>query len=283
VPLSSPPASPARVAELPLLGGADVRFHDMGSGPAVLLLHGSGPGTTAWRAWAPLATALASGGRRVVAPDLVGFGGSRAAAPPPYGRAAWTAQALALADHLGLERISVVGHSLGGAIALAVACARPEAVEAVVAIASLGARMALPAGLDALWASTPGRAQARALLELLHHRGAEITEDAVDARLEAMLEPGPREVYPALFPPPRDRRLDDVTLAPSELAAVAAPVLLVHGDDDRVVPLREGALALLAALPGARLHVFGRCGHAVPAERGAELERLVSRFLEDHV
>ena len=280
--LAAPAAPTAAQLDLPALGGLPVRFHDLGSGPAVLLLHGSGPGTTAWGAWGPLATSLGER-HRVVAPDLAGFGGSLPATPRPYGRAAWTAQALGLADALGLERFSVVGNSLGGAVALSVAHARPQAIDRVVAIGSLGARMALPPGLDRLWAATPGRAEARALLELLHHDPSAVTTEAVDARLRAMLEPGPRAAFAALFPPPRQRWVDDLALTGAELAAVTAPVLLVHGADDRVVPLDDGALALLGLLPDARLHVFGRCGHASPVERAAELRRLLTLFLESHV
>jgi 2-hydroxymuconate-semialdehyde hydrolase len=282
VELASSPTSAAADAQVVLLGDLPVRFHDVGSGPAVLLLHGSGPGTTAWGAWGSLARALAAE-HRVIAPDLLGFGASLPPTPRSYGREAWTAQALALADELGLERFSVVGHSLGGALALSVAQARPNAVDRVVAIASLGAAMALPAGLDELWGYAPGSDRARRLLELLRHDAAEVDDDAVQARLRATLEPGARAAYPALFPPPRQRWLDDVALARDELAAIAASVLLVHGDDDRVVPLRDGALPLLAGLRDARLHVFGRCGHAVPVERARALERLVSLFLEGHV
>ena len=93
---------------------------DEGSGPAVLLLHGSGPGTTA-AAWALLVAALSSR-HRVIAPDLLGFG----AEPRPGGsyRAAWTEQALELVDSLGISSFAVVGNSAGGAIALSVARAR---------------------------------------------------------------------------------------------------------------------------------------------------------------
>jgi pimeloyl-ACP methyl ester carboxylesterase len=282
VPLASSSGSAAADAQVVVLGGLPVRYHDVGVGPAVLLLHGSGPGTTAWGAWESLATALAIE-RRVIAPDLLGFGASLPPTPRSYGRAAWTSQALGLADELGLERFSAIGHSLGGALALSVAHARPDAVERVVAIGSLGASMALPSGLDELWSYAPGRAEARKLLELLRHEEAEVDDEAVEARLRATLEPGARAAYPALFPPPRQRWLDDVALTRDELAAIAAPVLLVHGDGDRVVPLREGALPLLAGLRDARLHVFGRCGHAVPVERPRPLERLVSLFLEGHV
>ena len=58
------------------------------------------------------------------------------------------------------------------------------------------------------------------------------------------------------------------------------PVLLIHGTRDRIVPLRDGALALLDALPDARAHLFGGAGHATPLERTDEFNRLVTTFLE---
>ena len=117
------------------------------SGPPVLLLHGSGPGTTA-AAWDPLVAALAPR-HRVIAPDLLGFGES----PRPEGslRAAWTRQALELVDSLGVTSFAVVGNSAGAAIALSIAAARPHAVTRVVAVGAMGHAMPLPAGLDALW------------------------------------------------------------------------------------------------------------------------------------
>jgi len=155
-----------------------------GSGPAVLLLHGSGPGTTA-AAWAPLIAALAPG-HRVIAPDLLGFGTS----PRPAGslRAAWTAQALDVVDSLGISSFAVVGNSAGGAIALSLAAARPDAVTRVVAVGSMGHPMALPAGLDELWSyTTPSLEAARALLELINFDAGAVTAEAVEARHAATL------------------------------------------------------------------------------------------------
>ena len=245
-----------------------------GSGPPVLLLHGSGPGTTA-AAWAPLVAAL-SPHHRVIAPDLLGFG----AEPQPAGsyRAAWTEQALGVVDSLGISSFAVVGNSAGGAIALSLACARPRAVTRVVAVGSLGHPMALPPGLDELWGfSAPSREAARALIELIHFDPRAATPEAVEARHRATLV---QPWYPELFPAPRRRWLDDLSLTSEELAGISVPVLLVHGARDRVVPLRDGFLPLLELLPDVRGHVFGRCGHASPLERTAEFNRLLTAFLE---
>jgi pimeloyl-ACP methyl ester carboxylesterase len=85
-----------------------------------------------------------------------------------------------------------------------------------------------------------------------------------------------------MFPPPRERWVRDLALAPSELAQISVPVLLVHGAQDRVVPLESSALPLLGLLRDVRAHVFGGVGHASPVERPAELARLLTTFLEDH-
>ena len=245
-----------------------------GSGPPVLLLHGSGPGTTA-AAWAPLIAALAPH-HRVIAPDLLGFG----LGPRPSGslRSAWTEQALELVDSLGISTFAVVGNSAGGAIALSLACARPRAVTRVVAVGSMGHPMALPAGLDELWGyAAPSREAAQALTELINFDPRAATPEAIEARHQATVAQ-PR--YPELFPAPRQRWVDDLSLTREELAAIAAPVLLVHGAQDRVVPLRDGFLPLLELLPDVRGHVFGRCGHASPLEHTDEFNRLLTTFLE---
>src|SRR4051794_22938704 len=117
-----------------------------GSGPPVLLLHGSGPGTTA-AAWAPLIAALA-GSHRCLAPDLPGFGDALAR---PIEE--WVGTMAALVDEVG--PCAVVGNSAGGALALALAYARPRVISRVVAVGSMGFPMPLPIGLDSLWSFGP--------------------------------------------------------------------------------------------------------------------------------
>jgi 2-hydroxymuconate-semialdehyde hydrolase len=231
----------------------------------VLLLHGSGPGTTA-AAWAPLTAAL-SGRFRCIAPELPGFGEAPAA---PVSR--W-------ADVLApSEPCFVIGNSAGGAVALRLAATRPSLVRGVIAVGSMGYPMPLPAGLDELWGASPTEADARRLLDLLFY--APVGEEAVAGRLEQMrAQPG----YPSLFPAPRQRWVDELSLSVGELASISCPVLLIHGADDPIVPFADSAALLLRVLPNAQAHVFGRCGHASPLEYTEDFNRLVLTFLERHV
>lgn len=223
----------------------------------VLLLHGSGPGTTA-AAWIPLLPALA--GRRIIAPDLPGFGEA-----PPAPVDEW-------ADIVAPdEPCVIIGNSAGGALALRLA-ARGLATR-VVAVGSMGYPMPLPPGLDALWSTGPG--EARALLDRLFYTPP--GEDAVAAREQAMRsQPGYRELFPA----PRQRWVDALSLPVGELASIDVPVLLIHGADDQIVPPQHSVIPLLQTLPDVRAHIFGRCGHASPLEHTAEFNRLVATFLE---
>ena len=109
-------------------GSFESNVHDQGAGPPVVLIHGSGPGVSAWANWRPVLPALATR-FRVIAPDMVGFGYTDRPAGIRYDMAAWVAQALDLMDALGVERAHVVGNSFGGALALALAIRKPQRVK----------------------------------------------------------------------------------------------------------------------------------------------------------
>lgn len=260
-----------------LVGGSPVHLLEDGDGPTVLMLHGSGPGTTGAGAWAATADTLRES-VHAVAPDQAGFG----ATPLPHGRASrlrlWTDQAAGLMDALGVTSYGVVGHSMGGAVALALAAARPEQVTRVVAISTMGAPHApLSPDLDALWAAEPGAVGARDMLGRLFLDPALVTDVAVAARAAAMEEGA--TAFAELFPPPRCRWVEDLTLSPETLARVSMPVLLLHGAQDRVTPLQTAALPLLDHLADVRLHVLGRCGHVPTVEHPQECRRMLAEFL----
>jgi 2-hydroxymuconate-semialdehyde hydrolase len=246
--------------------------------PPVLLLHGSGPGVTATANWRPIIPAL-SASRRVVAPDQLGFGGTATGEPRTYGRAAWTDHALSLLDTLGIGTVDIIGNSMGGAIALSIAVAWPQAVRRLVLMGSMGVAMALPQGLDAVWGYTPGAEQMRRVIGLFAHNRDLITDELVELRYRASLDPPVRDSWAAMFPEPRQRWVNDLALSGAELAAIGAPVLLVHGRDDRVVPWRSSSAQLVDLLPDARLHVLSRCGHWTMIERTADFLAVVQPFL----
>ncbi len=258
-------------------GGVRTHLHDAGDGPPLLLLHGSGPGVSAWANWRGVLPRLAES-FRVVAPDQLGFGATGRPADGRFGRRAWTEHAIAVLDALGLERVSVVGNSMGGAIALSMAAARPELVDRLVLMGTVGLPLELPPGLDRVWGYTPDRARMRELIELFAYDDALATGELVEVRYASSAAPATRASYEAMFPAPRQRWLDDLALSDAELAAVAHPTLLVHGRDDEVIPFAS-SLRALERLPRAELHAFSRCGHWAQIEHAARFADVVVDFL----
>ncbi|WP_426243031.1 alpha/beta fold hydrolase [Nocardioides sp. LHG3406-4] len=258
--------------------GFSTFFLETGAGPTVVLIHGSGPGVSGVVNWGGT---LASGLRhsfRLIAPDIIGFGETRALYPGPLDHATRVRQLISFIDAQG-GPVHLVGNSLGGGLALAVAHQRPDLVRRMVLMGTIGIRFPISPGLEQVWAYTPSVDNMRRLIDLFVYDKTLITDELVQRRFQASAVPSAHDRYAASFPSPRQRYLDEAALDEAALATIDHPVLLIHGREDRVIPWRETSGRLVELLPDAEFHLFPRCGHWTQIERDRDFEWSVGRFL----
>ena len=246
----------------------------------MLLIHGSGPGVTAWANWRLTIPELAMRSR-VLAPDLVGFGYTERPDGIQYGLDAWVSHAVGVLDALDVERADVVGNSFGGAIALALAIRHPKRVRKLVLMGSVGIPFPITPALDAVWGYEPSLAAMRGLLDVFAYDRALATDELAELRYRASIQPGFQEAFAAMFPAPRQRWVDALASDYAEIMALPNDTLIIHGRDDQVIP-PDNALRLNHLISRSQLHLFGRCGHWVQIEHATRFNRLVGDFLAEN-
>jgi 2-hydroxymuconate-semialdehyde hydrolase len=260
--------------------GIRTNYHDSGGGnPPVLLIHGSGPGVSAWANWRLVMPALAQRAR-VIAPDMAGFGYSERPPGFVYRMDAWVRQAVGLLDALNIARADLVGNSFGGALALALTIRHPERVRRLVLMGSAGVPFAITPGLEAVWGYEPSLQAMRGLLDIFAFDRSLMTDELARLRYEASIRPGFHESFAAMFPAPRQRWVDALASAEQDIRRIPHETLVVHGREDRVLPL-SNAYTLADWLPRMQLHVYGRCGHWTQIEHAARFAQLVGDFLAE--
>lgn len=258
-------------------GGIRTNVHDRGSGPNVVLLHGSGPGVSAWANWRLTIPALERQ-FRVIAPDIVGFGFTERPAGITWNLSTWCRHLHALLDALDVAQADLVGNSFGGALALAFTIAHPDRVRRLVLMGSVGIRFTITPALDEVWGYRPSVEAMKRLLELFVYDQSLATSDLAELRYRASLRPGAQEAYEQMFPAPRQRWVDALASPEHEIAALNQPALVIHGREDRVIP-PSCSQRLFALIPRAELHMFGRCGHWTQIEHADRFNRIVGDFL----
>jgi pimeloyl-ACP methyl ester carboxylesterase len=243
----------------------------------VVFIHGSGPGVTAWANWR-LALPVFAADYHVLAPDVLGFGYSDRPANIRYGKDVWVEHILAFLAAKNIRRCHLVGNSMGGALAIALATRRPDIVGKMVLLGSTGLPFPITPGLEAVWGYQPDRGRMRELIaDYFAFDRAIVTDDLVELRYAASIQPGFQESYGSMFPAPRQDGVNDLATPVEDIKRIAAPTLLVHGREDRVIPV-DVSYELFKLIPDAQLHIFGRCGHWTQIERRAEFNALVAAF-----
>lgn len=261
------------------VNGIQTNYHRMGSGKPLFLIHGSGPGVSAWANWRLVMPSLAER-FEVVAPDIVGFGYTDRPQGFEYNMANWRDHLLGFADALGLERFSVVGNSFGGGLATSMAVNHPDRVDRLILMGAAGISFPLTEGLDAVWGYEPSLENMKALMKTFAwSKDIADNSDLAELRYRASIQPGFHEAFSAMFPAPRQNGIEDLATPEDQIRQIAAPTLIVHGRDDQVIPL-ENSYRFHQLIDNSQLHVYGQCGHWTQIEKAAEFSQLVTNFLE---
>ncbi|MGP3962076.1 alpha/beta fold hydrolase [Nonomuraea sp. 3N208] len=265
----------------------DIAVAETGEGPVLVMLHGGGPGASGVSNYHQNLPALARH-FRVVLPDQPGFGGSYRPAEEDLDKRSITEitvdalfQAL---DALGIGTFHLLGNSLGGAAAIAMAQERPDRVTRLVLMAPGGGW--LPFGPTPTEGQKemfryyngggPSEKKMAAFIRTMVFDHRQFGEDVVRSRYEASLDESHIAFYHRYNAAFAKRGGMDPLW--KDLHKIKAPTLLLWGRDDRTITL-DGAQLMLKQIRDVQLHVFGRCGHWVQLERQREFEDLVTGFL----
>lgn len=274
--------------------GLKLHYHEAGPGDdgadlaPVVFLHGGGPGAGSWSNFGTSLPVFAQH-RRTLLVDQPGFGHSE---KPEFTDHFFnfSANALeALLDELGVQRVHLVGNSLGGGTAVRFALDHPDRVERLALMAPGGLNLNLFAsepteGVKRLYefggGDGPSRDKLKRFLRTMVHDRSLITDELLEQRYRIASEPESLRAMMSMGMSFANPDFAERGMLWREAHRLQHEVLLVWGREDRVNPL-DGALAALKLIPKARLHVFGECGHWAQLEKFEEFNRLVTEFLAD--
>lgn len=256
-----------------------IHYHEGGEGPAVIMLHGAGPGANAWYNFSGNFEAFAKLHRTLLV-DMPGFGQSDPISD--FSEAATTIRTRALRDlmdALSIERASFVGNSMGGSVAMAFAVDFPDRTDRLVLMGAGGTLRTITAlqpteghRLIRAAAHNPTRETMQELFDVFLFDSSAMSPELFEKRLADAQRQPLRETPTGTSPAPwRDQE--------PELPRIAAKTLIIWGREDRVNPLEIGLL-LLRDIPDSRLLVLRNCGHWAQVEHRDEFNRVALDFLD---
>ncbi len=258
----------------------DIRLHynEAGSGEAVIMLHGGGPGASGWSNFRTNIGAFSETYRTMLL-DLPQYGKSDPVVINGDATRYNAASIKAMFDELGVDKAHFIGNSFGGATSLRFAIDYPDRVGKLVVMgpAGSGPSYFMPRPLEGIkalnaWWDNPSREQMAKIVDLFVYDEKFKTDELIDMRHNAGLS---RPQHIEARRNSTNRVTPDFT---SELHKVQAKTLIIWGRDDRFSPL-DFALNMLWRIPDAQVHVFPECGHWVQYEKSDEFNRLIMDFI----
>jgi 4,5:9,10-diseco-3-hydroxy-5,9,17-trioxoandrosta-1(10),2-diene-4-oate hydrolase len=260
---------------------------EIGAGLPLVMLHGGGPGASAWSNFGSALPRFASQFRTLLV-DQPGFGASDKPAIEGHFFTFAADKLALLLDELGIEKIHLLGNSLGGGTATRFALKYPKRVGRLILMGPGGVSQNLFApdpteGIKALFAFSgePTRERLRAFISTMVVNQALVTDELVEERFAAATAPGAREAMASMGASFWNPDTMEEGMLWREAYKIRHHTLLTWGREDRVNPL-DGGLLALKTIPKASLHVFPNCGHWAQIEAADEFFSVSSGFLSLH-
>lgn len=261
----------------------NLHYNDCGDGDeVVVMLHGSGPGATGWANFSRNIEPLVEAGYRVILLDCPGWGKSDAIISTES-RSDLNAVALkGVLDALDIERVHLLGNSMGGHSSVAFTLRYPERVGKLVLMGggTGGGSLFTPMPAEGIKRLNqlyrqPTIENLKAMMDIFVFDTSDLTEELFQTRLNNMLA---RQDHLDNFVKSIEANPKQFPDFSSRLAEIKADTLIVWGRQDRFVPF-DTSLRLMAGIPNAQLHVFNQCGHWAQWEHADTFNRLVIDFL----
>ncbi|MBK7654198.1 MAG: 2-hydroxy-6-oxo-6-phenylhexa-2,4-dienoate hydrolase [Betaproteobacteria bacterium] len=269
--------------DAPGLEHFNIHYNEGGSGPAVIMLHGGGPGASGWSNYYRNIDAFADAGYRVLLMDCPGFNKSDTIVSNVK-RPLLNAHAIkALMDALKIDKAHLIGNSLGGVTALTFALEYPQHLDRMVLMgpAGMGHSIMQPSPQEGIKRMIklyrePSYENFVEMLEVFVYAPSAITDDLRNGRW-SNIESRPEHLTNFL----KCNELAPIASwdVSSKVKAIKHKTLVTWGRDDRFVPIDNG-LRLIHQLQDAQLHVFSRCGHWAQWEHAEAFNRLSIDFLK---
>lgn len=263
-----------------------VHYHDVGVGPNLLMIHGSGPGVMGWANYSENLATFSKKFRCIVI-DLPGYGKSDSIDGDPV--AGCVSVCLNLLKYLDITSAHIIGNSLGGIVASHIAATHHDLVTSFTTIGGIGLNIftAFPGeGLKLLTAFTedPTRDRVETWLRSMVYDQDIVTKELIESRYIQATEPKTLATTKQLYSKKAIQKIlefrqgEYATKTIEHLSSIKAPTLITWGRDDRVSPM-DISLIPMRLIPNAELHIFPKCGHWAMIECKEQFEGVVSGFI----